>query len=84
MAPITATADIDRTPDEVFGYITDPARFAEWQRGVTGGHMAGDSPPTVGAKCLTTPSREGAPRSRPLSAPRAGSPSPGRNGSWPP
>lgn len=54
MAPVTATADIDRTPDDVFGYITDPTRFAEWQRGVTGGHMAGDGPPAVGAKCLTT------------------------------
>jgi uncharacterized protein YndB with AHSA1/START domain len=54
MAPITATADIDRAPDDVFGYITDPARFSEWQRGVTGGHMAGDGPPAVGGKCLTT------------------------------
>lgn len=54
MAPITATADIDRTPEEVFGYITDPARFSEWQRGVTGGHMADDGPPAVGAMCLTT------------------------------
>ena len=54
MAPISATTDIGRAPEDVFGYITDPARFAEWQRGVTGGHMAGDGPVTVGAKCLTT------------------------------
>jgi uncharacterized protein YndB with AHSA1/START domain len=54
MAPTTATADIDRAPEEVFGYITDPTRFAEWQRGVTGGHMTADGPPTAGMICLTT------------------------------
>jgi hypothetical protein len=25
----TATAEVDRRPDEVFAYMTDPARFAE-------------------------------------------------------
>jgi uncharacterized protein YndB with AHSA1/START domain len=54
MAPVTATADIDRPPEDVFGYITDPARFPEWQRNVTGGHLAADGPVGVGAKCLTT------------------------------
>jgi hypothetical protein len=54
MAPITTTADIDRAPDDVFGYITDPGRFPEWQRNVTGGHLDADGPIGVGTKCLTT------------------------------
>jgi hypothetical protein len=57
MAPIVASAEIDRPAGEVFAYATDPSRFSEWQQGVVEGHM--DSPgngavPAVGAKCVTT------------------------------
>jgi Polyketide cyclase / dehydrase and lipid transport len=38
----------------VFAYATDPARFPEWQAGVTEGHLDQPGPPEVGAKCLTT------------------------------
>jgi uncharacterized membrane protein len=31
MAPIVHSIDIDRPADEVFAYVTDPARFPEWQ-----------------------------------------------------
>jgi uncharacterized protein YndB with AHSA1/START domain len=34
MAPIVHTVEIDRPPAEVFSFVTDPARFAEWQNDV--------------------------------------------------
>ena len=54
MAPITATTDVARPPAEVFAYVTDPSRFVEWQRNVVSGHMDGEGPHGVGARCLTT------------------------------
>jgi carbon monoxide dehydrogenase subunit G len=50
----TATAEVDCRPDEVFAYVTDPARFAEWQNGVVAGHMEASGTPAVGDKCFTT------------------------------
>lgn len=54
MAPITTSIDVDRPPAQVFAYVTDPTRFAEWQKGVVSGHMDGGGIPQVGEKCLTT------------------------------
>lgn len=54
MAPITASTEIDRGADDVFTYVIDPTRFAEWQAGVVGGHMEQDGVPAVGANCVTT------------------------------
>ncbi|WP_213573815.1 SRPBCC family protein [Rhodococcus sp. USK13] len=54
MAPITTSIEIDRPPAQVFGYVTDPTRFAEWQKGVVGGHMDANGTPRVGEKCRTT------------------------------
>lgn len=54
MAPISTTVEIDRTPEVVFAYATDPTRFSEWQSGVVGGHMEGKGPIVVGQKCMTT------------------------------
>jgi uncharacterized protein YndB with AHSA1/START domain len=31
MSPIVSTIDIARPPDAVYGYVTDPSRFPEWQ-----------------------------------------------------
>ncbi len=62
VAPIVSTIDINRPPDEVFAYVTDPSRFAEWQAGVVDGSMEGDATPAVGAKCLTTRRIAGAER----------------------
>ena len=50
----TSTVEIDRGPDEAFAFVTDPARFAEWQNGVVTGHMEAIGTPAVGDKCLTT------------------------------
>jgi hypothetical protein len=54
MAPIITTIQVDRCADDVFAYATDPTRFSEWQRGVTGGHMEADGTPPVGTRCHTT------------------------------
>jgi uncharacterized protein YndB with AHSA1/START domain len=54
MAPIVATIDVSRPPGDVFSYVTDPARFHEWQKGVVSGHVEGDGHPGVGSKSVTT------------------------------
>ena len=54
MAPIIVTTDADRPAAEVFTYATDPARFHEWQAGVTEGHLDHPGPAEVGTRCLTT------------------------------
>jgi uncharacterized protein YndB with AHSA1/START domain len=54
MAPIVTSIEIDRPQDDVFAYVTDPTRFAEWQAGVEGGSTEGGKSPTVGSKCTTT------------------------------
>jgi uncharacterized protein YndB with AHSA1/START domain len=54
MAPITTSTEVARTPEEVFAYVTDPTRFAEWQQGVVDGQMAGAGPHAPGDRCLTT------------------------------
>ena len=47
MTPLTSTIDVDRPPADVFAYVTDPARFHEWQRGVVRGGMEGGRCVTV-------------------------------------
>lgn len=54
MAPIVSTVEIARPPDEVFAYVTDPSRFAEWQEGVVSGRIEGGGPPVVGSRYTTT------------------------------
>jgi uncharacterized protein YndB with AHSA1/START domain len=33
MPPITTTIEVGRPAEEVFPYVTNPSRFAEWQHG---------------------------------------------------
>jgi len=40
MAPIVTSIEIARPQNDVFAYVTDPSRFAEWQAGVVGGMSA--------------------------------------------
>jgi uncharacterized protein YndB with AHSA1/START domain len=54
VALIVSETDIARPPGEVFSYVTDPARFGEWQSAVVSGHIEGDGPPGVGSKCTMT------------------------------
>jgi uncharacterized protein YndB with AHSA1/START domain len=53
MPPIVSSVEIHRPPDEVFAYVTDPARFAEWQIDAEGGRLEGDSAPGVGTRYTT-------------------------------
>jgi len=52
MAPIVTNVEIARPPEEVFGYVIDPSRFAEWQEGVVSGRMEADGPHGVGSRCM--------------------------------
>jgi uncharacterized protein YndB with AHSA1/START domain len=52
MGSIVTKVEVERKPDEVFAYVTDPDHFTEWQENVTDGHLEGGEP-VVGAKCIT-------------------------------
>jgi uncharacterized protein YndB with AHSA1/START domain len=54
MPSIVHSIEIDRPPDEVFAYITDPAHFAEWQYDVLSVRLEGGRPPRVGSRFTTT------------------------------
>jgi uncharacterized protein YndB with AHSA1/START domain len=54
MPPIESTIDIDRPPEEVYAYVTDPTRFPEWQHDVIRVRVEGDRPPGVGTRFTTT------------------------------
>ena len=43
MAPLVSTIEIERPPDEVFAFVTDPLRFAQWQRDVVSVRMLDDA-----------------------------------------
>jgi uncharacterized protein YndB with AHSA1/START domain len=53
MSPIVSTIEVDRPPTEVFAYISDPTKFAEWQYDVVRVRMA-DRPAGVGERFTTT------------------------------
>jgi uncharacterized protein YndB with AHSA1/START domain len=50
MTAIVSTVEIERPPDEVFPYVTDPSHFDEWQNGVVSGSSEGA--PAVGSRCV--------------------------------
>ena len=52
MTTVVASVDVSRPPETVFPYVTDPARFGEWQAGVLGGGTDGE--PGVGTTCSIT------------------------------
>ena len=54
MPPIVSHIDIACPPAEVFGYATDPSRFAEWQDDVVGVRIQGGRPLGVGSSFTTT------------------------------
>src|SRR5215203_5183837 len=54
MPPIVHNIEIDRPPEEVFSYVSDPARFAEWQYAVVSVRIEGRRPPSVGSRFTTT------------------------------
>jgi uncharacterized protein YndB with AHSA1/START domain len=54
MPPLVSNIEIARPPDEVFSYVTDPTRFAEWQDDVVSVRIAGGGPPGLGSRFTTT------------------------------
>jgi uncharacterized protein YndB with AHSA1/START domain len=54
LAPLSTSIEVARPPEEVFAYVTDPTRFAEWQANVVDGHMEGEALHGVGQRCHTT------------------------------
>lgn len=54
MAPIVSDTEIARTAGEVFSYVTDPSRLAEWQESAISAHLEGDGPPASGSKAVVT------------------------------
>jgi uncharacterized protein YndB with AHSA1/START domain len=53
MAPIVSSIEIARPPEEVFAYVTDPSRLAEWQESLVSSRPEGGGPPTVGMRVVT-------------------------------
>jgi uncharacterized protein YndB with AHSA1/START domain len=54
MAPIVSSIDVSRPPQEVFAYVTDPSRMAEWQESLISARAEGGGPPAVGSKAIMT------------------------------
>ncbi|MGH2984124.1 MAG: SRPBCC family protein [Solirubrobacterales bacterium] len=52
MAPIVSSTEISRPPQEVFAYVTDPSRMAEWQESLVSARPEGDGPPAVGSNAI--------------------------------
>jgi uncharacterized membrane protein len=50
MAPITASIDIARPPEEVFAYIDDLARHGEWQEDIQEVTVLTEGPTRVGSR----------------------------------
>ncbi len=63
MAPIVESIEISRRPDDVFSYVTDPARLPEWQESAVSVRYEGDTPPAVGSQIVVT--RRVGPREQP-------------------
>jgi uncharacterized protein YndB with AHSA1/START domain len=54
MAPLVHTVEIDRPPDAVFAYVTDPDRFTEWQDAVLRASRIGSEPTGAGSRISLT------------------------------
>jgi len=53
MAPIVSSVEIARRPEDVFSYMTDPSRLAEWQESLVSARAEGGGPAAVGSKITT-------------------------------
>jgi uncharacterized protein YndB with AHSA1/START domain len=54
MAPIVHVVEIDRDPEEVFAYVTDPSRFTEWQAEVVSARAEDSGPLQEGSRMAMT------------------------------
>ncbi|MEU9300028.1 SRPBCC family protein [Streptomyces sp. NPDC048269] len=54
MSAISKTIDIDRRPEDVYRYVTDPTHLPEWQDSAVSAVPMGDLPVHVGSKVVVT------------------------------
>jgi uncharacterized protein YndB with AHSA1/START domain len=54
MAPLVARVEIDRPPDEVFQYATDPSRLPDWQESALDARVQGGGALGVGSRLVVT------------------------------
>jgi uncharacterized protein YndB with AHSA1/START domain len=54
MAPIVASAEISRRPEEVFAYVTEPSHLPEWQESVVSVETADSAPAGGGSRAVIT------------------------------
>ena len=54
MAPIVSSIEVARPPEQVFSYVTDPLRLAEWQESVVSSRVVGNGPPGAGTRASVT------------------------------
>ena len=54
MAPLFNTVEIDRSPEDVFAYVTDPTRFTEWQDSVVSANVPDAEPIQLGSRFTMT------------------------------
>lgn len=53
MTAAVSTIDVARPPEQVFAYVTDPSRFAEWQDDVVGVRLESAGPVGSGSRFTT-------------------------------
>jgi uncharacterized protein YndB with AHSA1/START domain len=54
MAPLVHSVEIDRSPEDVFAFVTDPERFTEWQSTVVSAHAEDGKPAHLGSRVVMT------------------------------
>ncbi|MFD4245523.1 SRPBCC family protein [Streptomyces sp. NPDC058525] len=54
MSAISNSIDIDRTPEDVYAYVTDPTHLPEWQDTAVSAVPLGDLPVHIGSRVLVT------------------------------
>lgn len=54
MAPIVHSVEISRSPEELFAYLTDFSRSAEWQENLVSASVEGGGPVSVGSRVNMT------------------------------
>ena len=54
MAPIIASVEISRRPEDVFGYITDPSHLPDWQESVVRVKTDDSAPTGGGSRAVIT------------------------------
>jgi uncharacterized protein YndB with AHSA1/START domain len=62
VAPIIATVEIERSPEDVFAYLDDLSRHGEWQAAIESTKVLTEGPTKVGSRAVDTRKVPGGPR----------------------